>query len=198
MHIVKQLGLVGLYKGASACLLRDIPFSAIYFPTYAHIKKAMGETAENKLSGYKLLLSGALAGMPAAYFCTPADVIKTRLQVEARKGQQTYKGIRDAAVKIFMQEGWTAFFKGGPARVLRSSPQFGVTLFSYEVLQRNFPFPDGSSETPSHNRWTSASPTVYDTNVNVLRTQFAFKLLMDIDYKFGVWPALPKKVVTAQ
>jgi len=75
---------MGLYKGASACLLRDIPFSAIYFPTYAHIKKAMGETPENKLSGYKLLLSGALAGMPAAYFCTPADVIKTRLQVEAR------------------------------------------------------------------------------------------------------------------
>ena len=32
IHIVKQLGLLGLYRGASACLLRDIPFSAIYFP----------------------------------------------------------------------------------------------------------------------------------------------------------------------
>lgn len=37
--IVKELGILGLYKGASACLLRDVPFSAIYFPTYAHLKK---------------------------------------------------------------------------------------------------------------------------------------------------------------
>lgn len=188
---------MGLYKGASACLLRDIPFSAIYFSVYAHIKKAFGETADHKLSGAKLLLSGALAGMPAAYLCTPADVIKTRLQVEARKGEQTYKGIRDAATKIFKQEGWTAFFKGGPARVFRSSPQFGVTLFTYELLQRNFPYPDGSSEkkTSSHSRWNSASPSVYDTGVDSLRSQHAFKLLMDIDYKFGVWPALPLKTL---
>ena len=37
-HIIRQLGLLGLYKGASACLLRDIPFSAIYFPAYSHLK----------------------------------------------------------------------------------------------------------------------------------------------------------------
>jgi solute carrier family 25 aspartate/glutamate transporter 12/13 len=39
VHIVRQLGIVGLYRGASACLLRDIPFSAIYFPSYWHLKK---------------------------------------------------------------------------------------------------------------------------------------------------------------
>jgi solute carrier family 25 aspartate/glutamate transporter 12/13 len=39
MQIVRQLGLVGLYKGSSACLLRDVPFSGIYFTSYAHLKK---------------------------------------------------------------------------------------------------------------------------------------------------------------
>src|SRR2546430_14034748 len=93
--IVRSLGIVGLYKGASACLLRDIPFSAIYFPSYAHIKKDIfGESVNGKkCSIFELLLSGALAGMPAAYLTTPADVIKTRLQVEARTGQTQYNGI---------------------------------------------------------------------------------------------------------
>jgi len=30
IHVVRQLGLVGLYKGASVCLMRDLPFSMIY------------------------------------------------------------------------------------------------------------------------------------------------------------------------
>lgn len=68
LWIVKNLGLVGLYKGASACLLRDIPFSAIYFPTYAHLKKDyFGEGPGKKLGILQLLTAGAIAGMPAAY-----------------------------------------------------------------------------------------------------------------------------------
>merc|ERR1719369_1971634 len=38
--VVKELGFFGLYKGSRACFLRDIPFSAIYFPAYAHLKPA--------------------------------------------------------------------------------------------------------------------------------------------------------------
>ncbi|KAK9736869.1 EF-hand domain pair [Popillia japonica] len=59
--VVKDLGLFGLYKGAKACLLRDVPFSAIYFPAYAHTKAKLAD--EN---GYNhpltLLLAGAIAG----------------------------------------------------------------------------------------------------------------------------------------
>lgn len=41
--VVKELGFFGLYKGSRACFLRDIPFSAIYFPAYAHTKAAMAD-----------------------------------------------------------------------------------------------------------------------------------------------------------
>ncbi|RIA93646.1 mitochondrial carrier [Glomus cerebriforme] len=141
LWIVKNLGLLGLYKGASACLLRDVPFSAIYFPAYSHLKSnVFGEGPDKKLNIGELLLSGAIAGMPAAYLTTPCDVIKTRLQVEARKGQTSYNGIMDAGRKILSEEGFKAFFKGGPARVFRSSPQFGTTLMVYELLQRTFPW----------------------------------------------------------
>ncbi|XP_044761097.1 calcium-binding mitochondrial carrier protein Aralar1 isoform X1 [Coccinella septempunctata] len=133
--VVKELGLFGLYKGARACLLRDVPFSAIYFPAYAHTKAALADER-----GYNhplsLLAAGAIAGVPAASLVTPADVIKTRLQVVARAGQTTYSGVIDATKKIYKEEGFRAFWKGTIPRVFRSSPQFGVTLVSYELLQR--------------------------------------------------------------
>ncbi|KAJ8941211.1 hypothetical protein NQ314_010469 [Rhamnusium bicolor] len=133
--VVKELGLFGLYKGARACLLRDVPFSAIYFPAYAHTKaKFADENGYN--SPITLLVSGAIAGIPAASLVTPADVIKTRLQVVARAGQTTYSGVLDATRKIYAEEGFRAFWKGALARVFRSSPQFGVTLVTYELLQR--------------------------------------------------------------
>jgi solute carrier family 25 aspartate/glutamate transporter 12/13 len=139
--IVRELGIKGLYKGAAACLLRDIPFSAIYFSVYSNLKKRVfHEGLEGKrLNPLELLAAGAIAGMPAAYLATPADVIKTRLQVVARAGQQTYHGIGDAFGKILREEGPSAFFKGGVARVVRSSPQFGFTLLAYELIQRFFP-----------------------------------------------------------
>lgn len=137
MTIIRELGFFGLYKGAGACLLRDIPFSAIYFPTYAKMKTVLADE-HGKVGPKELLLAGAIAGIPAASLVTPADVIKTRLQVKARTGEQTYSGIRDCFAKVLAQEGPKAFFKGCLMRVFRSSPQFGVTLFSYEMLQRFF------------------------------------------------------------
>jgi len=104
---------------------------------YAHTKVQFQD--EN---GYNhpltLLAAGAIAGVPAASLVTPADVIKTRLQVVARAGQTTYTGVADAAKKIWQEEGAKAFWKGAGARVLRSSPQFGVTLVTYEIMQRLF------------------------------------------------------------
>lgn len=144
-QIIKQLGLKGLYKGASACLLRDVPFSAIYFPTYANIKKYLFNydpddvNKKHSLNTLELLVSGAMAGAPAAFFTTPADVIKTRLQVERKTGDIKYNGIFHAFGTIMKHEGIGAFFKGSLARVFRSSPQFGFTLASYELLQKLFP-----------------------------------------------------------
>uniref|UniRef100_A0A6Q2YDA7 EF-hand domain-containing protein n=1 Tax=Esox lucius TaxID=8010 RepID=A0A6Q2YDA7_ESOLU len=153
VSVIKDLGFFGLYKGAKACFLRDIPFSAIYFPCYAHVKSFMSDE-DGRIGPFKLLLSGAVAGMPAASLVTPADVIKTRLQVAARAGQTTYNGLVDCFWKILKEEGPRAFWKGAGARVFRSSPQFGVTLVTYELLQRWFYIdfggqkPTGSEPTP--------------------------------------------------
>ncbi len=51
-------------QGARACLLRDIPFSAIYFPCYAHMKKFTADD-QGRNSPLSLLVSGTVAGMNA-------------------------------------------------------------------------------------------------------------------------------------
>ncbi|KAG5190897.1 hypothetical protein JKP88DRAFT_297327 [Tribonema minus] len=137
IEIVRELGPIGLYKGASACFLRDVPFSGIYFPAYAAAKRWLAAGAEGgELQAHHLLVAGAMAGVPAASLTTPADVIKTRLQVVAREGEATYRGISDCAAHIVRTEGVSALFKGAGMRVFRSSPQFAVTLWAYELLHK--------------------------------------------------------------
>lgn len=186
VHIVRQLGLVGLYKGASACLLRDIPFSAIYFPAYAHLKKDVFSEGYNgkQLSFLETLASAAIAGMPAAYLTTPADVVKTRLQVESRTGQTHYKGLFDAFSKIYREEGFKAFFKGGPARIIRSSPQFGFTLVAYEYLHKYMPYP--FQERP---REVETALTTQPEDIAKVRARNALKILLDVHGDFGRRPS---------
>ncbi|THV07460.1 mitochondrial carrier [Dendrothele bispora CBS 962.96] len=180
IHIVRQLGILGLYRGASACLLRDIPFSAIYFPAYGHLKSDVFKEGYNgkQLSFLETLAAAGMAGMPAAYFTTPADVVKTRLQVESRKGQTNYKGLRDAFVKIYREEGFRALFKGGPARVLRSSPQFGFTLLAYEQLKKAYPW----DEKP---RKVETALTSRPDEITKIRARNALKILLDVHGDFG-------------
>uniref|UniRef100_A0A6G1SN05 Calcium-binding mitochondrial carrier protein Aralar1 n=1 Tax=Aceria tosichella TaxID=561515 RepID=A0A6G1SN05_9ACAR len=158
LDVIRDLGLKGLYRGSKACFLRDIPFSAIYFPVYAHFKTTLADIDGRNGPG-SLLAAAMIAGVPAAYLVTPADVIKTRLQVQARAGQSTYTGVLDACNKIMREEGFTAFWKGGPARVFRSAPQFGFTLMTYEVLQRLF-YVDFGGRRPAGSEPTTPSPRI--------------------------------------
>jgi hypothetical protein len=136
VDILRELGVRGMYRGASACFLRDIPFSGIYFSSYAWLKENLRSGTE-PLHSLELFACASAAGVAAASVTTPADVLKTRMQVEAKRGEG-YKGLTDCFLKVTKSEGYSALFKGVVPRVLRSSPQYGVMLLSYELLQRMF------------------------------------------------------------
>uniref|UniRef100_A0A7S4RF30 Mitochondrial carrier protein n=2 Tax=Ditylum brightwellii TaxID=49249 RepID=A0A7S4RF30_9STRA len=153
-------GFMGLYSGAGACMLRDVIFSATLFPLYAHAKEFVpeilsaisgGANVSSILSG---IIAGSLAAAPAAFIATPADLIKTRMQ-QARPetgidagdqheksnivfeykecppmGRNPFSVGRD----IVSNEGASVLFSGAFERVVRSIPQFGVTLALFDVL----------------------------------------------------------------
>lgn len=165
-------GAGDLYQGVGACIARDITFSAILFPLYAHLKVMWAATLMSVAQGegesitfWANLLAGSFAAGPAAFLATPADVVKTRLQ-QARKSlsemnlvdkvinssdkivppiqivyvdQLAVKGAAaasflDTMVLIANQEGPEVLFSGWFERVVRSVPQFGVTLAMYDLL----------------------------------------------------------------
>ncbi|KAM6131923.1 LOW QUALITY PROTEIN: electrogenic aspartate/glutamate antiporter SLC25A12, mitochondrial [Phoenicopterus ruber ruber] len=187
LSVIKDLGLLGLYKGAKACFLRDIPFSAIYFPVYAQSKLMLAD--ENCQVEGNLLAAGSHCRCACCFLVTPADVIKTRLQVAARAGQTTYSGVIDCFGKILREEGPFGFLEGSWSSVFRSSPQFGVTLVTYELLQRWF-YVDFGGIKPldqTYPKTHSDLPPVNPDHIGGLQTATA--TFAGIENKFGYLPS---------
>ncbi|EQC36835.1 hypothetical protein SDRG_05666 [Saprolegnia diclina VS20] len=128
MGVVKDLGLRGLYKGTSACLLRDIPYAIVFFPTYATLRDAAADESGHA-SMLAIVAAGCAAGAGAAAIATPADVIKTKRQMIGAN----YKGTIDCFQQVFAAGGVGALFKGVVPRMMVQAPLFGITLLAFEV-----------------------------------------------------------------
>lgn len=92
------------------------------------------------------------------------------------------------------EEGPKAFWKGTVARVCRSSPQFGVTLVTYELLQRTFYVDFGGSRPAGSELQTPSSPSMLSGKIDnpdhVGGYRAAVPMLNGIETKFGL--SLPR------
>ncbi|XP_053304601.1 mitochondrial glutamate carrier 1 [Spea bombifrons] len=133
-ELLKSKGIAGLYKGLGATLLRDVPFSIIYFPLFANLNKLGQKTPDEKSPFFVSFLAGCAAGSTAAVAVNPCDVIKTRLQsLQRGVNEDTYSGIVDCARKIWRSEGPAAFLKGAYCRALVIAPLFGIAQVVYFI-----------------------------------------------------------------
>ena len=155
MGIIKQKGILGLYKGTSATMLRDVSFSVCYFPLFANLNALGPKThpGSSKTVFWWSFISGCAAGSISALFVNPADVVKTRLQlINKDAGAQSYNGILDAFTKILKQEGITAFFRGGLCRMIVIAPLviiFNLLLTKKSLLFRSLVFGHFSTQKKS-------------------------------------------------
>jgi hypothetical protein len=116
ISVVQSLGLKGLYRYTTATLMRDVPFSLIFFPSVALFREVLDPIMQNKLA--VTFSSGILAGAIAAFAVTPMDVVKTRLQAAKSPGDPSYTGIVDCYTKLLKSGGPRQLFRGATARVL--------------------------------------------------------------------------------
>eukprot|EP00922_Rhytidocystis_sp_ex-Travisia-forbesii_P024130 GHVS01035425.1.p1 GENE.GHVS01035425.1~~GHVS01035425.1.p1 ORF type:complete len:304 (+),score=28.81 GHVS01035425.1:255-1166(+) len=161
-------GLGSLWRGLLPTLLRDVPFSAIYWELNERMKGAVKRYDYNydhrpRLVSsfmYPFLTGGASAGI-ACVLTHPCDIIKTNLQASNRlrvvRGDnrlspplRTVEVIRD----LWRREGLRAFGVGLAPRLGKIIPSCAVLLSTYEL-----------STHMATSSAATASATVYDRYV---------------------------------
>lgn len=126
INFMEKNTYTSMFKGLNPTLWRNVSFSAIYFQIYWDLKDNRGMNA---------FMAGTLAGVPASVLSTPFDVAKTRIQTLDEKNPLKYKSFLGTMKTVYKEEGFKALWKGSVWRAIRSSPQFGITLFVYEKLK---------------------------------------------------------------
>jgi solute carrier family 25 carnitine/acylcarnitine transporter 20/29 len=126
-----------LTRGLYATLLRDVVPHGVWFMSYDWAKRTLearaGPPAEDgtppALGTAAQLSAGAFAAVAAWVVGYPADVIKTRCQMEGG-----YATVAGAARSIHAEGGLRAFYNGLGLKLLRAVPQSAAGFFVYEYV----------------------------------------------------------------
>ncbi|KAK6531483.1 hypothetical protein TWF281_008288 [Arthrobotrys megalospora] len=126
-----------LFRGYSALVSRNLPFTAMQFPLYEEIRRRIYERkgiAHPSLLQVGLItaVSAGSAGGFAATVTTPLDVIKTRMMLLKRNGKHSSAGMFETAKTIVRTEGVKAIWRGGLLRAVWTSLGSGLYLGTFE------------------------------------------------------------------
>ncbi|XP_050446463.1 probable mitochondrial glutathione transporter SLC25A40 [Cataglyphis hispanica] len=139
--VVKYSGISGLWMGLSTTLLRDVPFSAIYWLNYETIKKIFYTSHQTFTFN---LVAGAVSGSIAAVLTIPFDVVKTHRQIEmGEKEIYSDKPIRSSNTwsiiqRIYHQNGLKGLFTGLTPRLVKVAPACAIMIATFEHGKRFF------------------------------------------------------------
>lgn len=60
---LKQEGILGMYRGFSSTVIRDVPFSLIEFPMWEWLQKKWKHKVKRNLTTSEVAMCGAVAGL---------------------------------------------------------------------------------------------------------------------------------------
>lgn len=131
-----------LLRGLNATLLRDVPFSSIYWMCYENMKSSLlGRFSLQQHHPHysrNLMLisfaSGITGGVIATTFTHPFDVIKTNAQNIETK----HVGVWNISQYIYKTNGLSGFSRGLIPRCLKVAPSCAIMISTYEVAKNFF------------------------------------------------------------
>ncbi|KAJ3299514.1 hypothetical protein HK104_008610 [Borealophlyctis nickersoniae] len=132
--ILHMEGALGLYRGYTMTIFREIPFTCVQFPLYEHLKKLWGRHQGRPPHPWEAAICGSIAGGVAAAVTTPLDVVKTRIMLSTKKGDSV--GISHTFRRIVAEEGFHRLFSGIGPRVMWISIGGSIFLGVYEAARK--------------------------------------------------------------
>jgi solute carrier family 25 phosphate transporter 23/24/25/41 len=130
-QILRDDGIVGLWRGNLTNCVRVAPHAAVQFVTYDKIKVALIGSSDGKMSVPERLLAGSLSGIAAASATQPLDVVRIRLQTDP-----DVKGKVSIAVRAMWNEGGVrTFYKGWTPAMLSLAPFIAVNFATFDSLK---------------------------------------------------------------
>ncbi|MBA0632122.1 hypothetical protein Godav_000923 [Gossypium davidsonii] len=139
LRILEKDGILGLYAGYSATLLRNLPAGVLSYSSFEYLKAAvLRKTKQTNLEPIQSVCCGALAGAISASLTTPLDVVKTRLmtQVHGNKvAAAMYGGVNATVKQILKEEGWIGLTSGLGPRVVHSACFSALGYFAFETAR---------------------------------------------------------------
>jgi len=134
--IAQEEGIKGLYKGLPPALLRQAVYASLRVGLYGTVKNIIqGDDPAAVVPFWKKVLAGATCGSIGAFIANPTDLVKVRMQAEAKLPPGTpprYKGTLDAFRKVVQQEGVLGLWKGATPATQRAAIVNGVELATYD------------------------------------------------------------------
>ncbi|KAG7317888.1 hypothetical protein KOW79_018923 [Hemibagrus wyckioides] len=136
---IRTEGWLALWRGLGPTLLRDVPFSAMYWFNYEKGKAWLcryNKTTEPTFS--ITFISGAVSGSIASIATLPFDVVKTRRQVElgelrAKKlSPQASSSTYNVMKRIVAESGVQGLFAGFMPRLIKVAPACAIMISTYE------------------------------------------------------------------
>jgi len=111
-NIMQVDGPLGLFRGYTTTVGREIPFSFIQFPIWEGLKQTIRDRQSGECSPLQGAACGAFAGGFSACVTTPLDVAKTRIMLSTSNAGVGYSGTISTLFKIQAEEGVTRLFSG--------------------------------------------------------------------------------------
>lgn len=113
-NIIRNQGVLALYSGLSASLLRQITYSTTRFAIYDTAKKYVSPNGE-PISFLQRVGMAASAGACGGFVGTPGDMINVRMQNDIKlpaDQRRNYKHALDGLIRVARTEGFLKLFNG--------------------------------------------------------------------------------------
>lgn len=124
LNIIKKQGVLALYNGLSASLLRQMTYSTTRFGIYEVTKQHLSAGSSDKnLPFHTKVLMAAIGGASGGLVGTPADMINVRMQNDIKlpvEQRRNYKHAIDGLYQVFRHEGVRRLFSGATTATSRA------------------------------------------------------------------------------